>query len=159
MGVAADPGCLPGEYFVVGNEVRSNLRYDSDLFALDVVSDTARTVLFLRYKPALDEQVTEAVAISGKLVAYDYNRCLHLQTDWGPGDVTLLWPSDWSVRVADDTIMVVDKRGQVVARMGDEVRLPGRAIPHSADVAIYRQLIEELPGDCIGASWLVDGGE
>jgi len=153
------PVACQGGYFVVGNEVRPNLRYDSDLFALDVVSDTARTVLFLRYEPALDEQVTEAVAISGKLVAYDYRRCLHLQTDWGPGEVMLLWPADWSARVDGETIVVLDGTGQVVARMGDEVRLRGRAIPHDADVAVYRQLIAELPGDCVGASWLVDGGE
>jgi len=156
-GLQQVPAVCQGEYFVVGNEVRPNLRYDSDLFALDVVSTTERTVLFLRYKPALGEQVTEAVAISGKLVAYDYNRCLHLQADWGPGDVTLLWPTDWSARVDDETIVVLDGTGQVVARMGDEVRLRGRAIPHDADVAVYRQLIAELPGDCIGASWLVDG--
>ena len=163
-GVTADewvlqqvPAACQGEYFVVGNEVRPNLRYDSDLFALDVISTTERTVLFLRYKPALDEQVVDAVSASGKLVAYDYRRCLHLQTDWGPGAVTLLWPADWSVCVDDETIVVLDGTGQVVARMGDEVRLRGRAIPHSADVAVYRQLIAELPGDCIGASWLVDG--
>jgi hypothetical protein len=41
--------------------------------------------------------------------------------------------------------------------MGDEVRLRGRAIPHDADVAVYWQLINELPGECVGASWLVDG--
>jgi hypothetical protein len=74
--------------------------------------------------------------------------------------VTLLWPADWSARVNDDeTIVVLDGTGQAVARMDDEVRLRGRAIPHDADVAIYRQLIDELPGDCIGASWLVDGVE
>jgi hypothetical protein len=153
------PPACQGEYFVVGSEVRPNLRHDSELFALDAVSTTARTVLFLRYKPALDEQVTEAMSISGKLVVYDYNRCLHLQTEWGPGEVTLLWPADWSVRVDDDTIVVVDGAGQAMARMGDEVRLRGRAVPHSMDFAVYRQLIDEMPGDCIGASWLVDGGE
>jgi len=150
------PPACQGEYFVVGNEVRP-MRYDSDLFALDVVSTTEHTVLFLRYKPALDEQVVDTVSASGKLVAYDYRRCLHLQTDWGPGEVILLWPADWSVRVDDETIAVLDGTGQVVAQMGDEVRLRGRAIPHDADVAVYRQLMDELPGDCIGASWLVDG--
>jgi len=43
--------------------------------------------------------------------------------------------------------------------MGDEVRLRGRAVPQSIDAAPYRQLVEELPGDCIGTSWLVDGAE
>jgi len=163
------PAACRGEYFVVGSGVRPNLRYESDLFALDactrdgcgagVISDTARTVLFLRYKSALDEQVTEAVSLTGKLVAYDSSRCLQLQTEWGPGVVTLLWPPDWSLRVADDAIAVVDGLGQVVARTGDEVHLRGRAIPQDMDFAAYRQLVDELPGDCIGASWLVDGVE
>jgi hypothetical protein len=149
------PACR-GEYFVVGNEVRPNLRCDSELFALDVVSDTARTVLFLRYKPALDEQVVDAMSISGTLAANDYRRCLRLYTEWGPGSVTLIWPADWSAQIEDGAIVVVDGTGQVVARVGDEVHLRGRAIPHDADVPVYRQLIDELPGDCVGASWLVD---
>jgi hypothetical protein len=49
--------------------------------------------------------------------------------------------------------------GQAVARLGEEVRLRARAVPHSADVPTYRQLIDELPGDCIGTTWLVDGIE
>jgi hypothetical protein len=153
------PPACQGEYFIVGCGVRPNLRHDSELFALDVISDTARTVLFLRYKPALDEQAVDEVSISGRLVAYDYDRCLHLQTDWGPGVVTLLWPADWSARVDGETIVVLDGTGQAVARMGDEVRLRGRAIPQSMDVAVYRQLIDELPGDCVGTSWLIDGGD
>lgn len=152
------PACR-GEYFVVGSEVRPNLRRDSALFALDVVSTTARTVLFLRYTPALDEQVTEAVSLSGRLVVYDYNRCLHLQTEWGPGEVTLLWPADWSVRVDGGTIVVVDGAGEAVARMGDEVRLRGRVVPDDWESESHRRLFYELPGDCHGASWLVDGVE
>ena len=153
------PLACRGEYFIVGTGVRPNLNFHSDLFALDVLSDTVRTVLFLRYRPALDKQVTDVVSMPGKLVAYDLSRCLHVQTEWGPGSVTLLWPSNWSVRLDEETFVVVDGTGQAVARMGDEVRLRGRAIPHSTDGAVYRQLIDELPGDCVGASWLVDGVE
>jgi hypothetical protein len=153
------PAACQGEYFVVGNEVRPNLRYDSDLFALDLVSTAQPTALFLRYRPALDEQVADGGPMAGKLVVYDYYRCLHLQTDGGPGPFTLLWPSDWSVRASDSEVTVVDGTGQAVARVGDEVSLRGRAIPHSMDFAAYRQLVDELPGDCVGASWLVDGVE
>jgi hypothetical protein len=152
------PSCH-GEYWIVGLGVRPNLNLHSDLFALDVVSDTAHMVLFLRYKPALDEQVVDAVSVSGKLVTYDANRCLHLQTDWGPGVVTLLWPADWSMRIEDGTTVVLDGTGQAVARMGDEVRLRGRWVPYGTDTTLDQQLVEELPGDCIGTSWLVDGVE
>ncbi len=150
------PAACQGETFVVGNEVRPNLRYDSDLFFLDVISATQPTPLFLRYKPALDEQVTDGGPMAGKLVVYDYHRCLHLQTEWGPGAVTLLWPSDWSVRVSDGELTVADGAGQAVARVGDDVSLRGRAIPHDMDFPAYAQLVDELPGDCVGASWLVD---
>ena len=153
------PAACRGEYFVVGNEVRPNLHYDTDLFALDMVSTTQQKVFFPRYKSALDRQIVDASSMDGKLVAYDYYRCLHLQTDWGPGPVTLLWPPDWSVRANDGEVMVVDGMGQAVARLGDEISLRGRAIPHSMDFAAYRQLVDELPGDCVGASWLVDGIE
>jgi hypothetical protein len=153
------PAACRGEYFVVGNEVRPNLRYDSDLFALDVVSTTQQTALFLRYKPALDEQMADGGEIAGKLVVYDYSRCLHLQTEQGPGTVTLLWPSDWSVHASDGELVVVDGTGQAVARVGNEVSLRGRAIPQDMDFAGYRQLVDELPGDCTGLSWLVDGVE
>jgi hypothetical protein len=51
------PPACQGEYFVVGNEVRPNLRHDSELFALDVVSTTARTVLFLHYKGYLPQKL------------------------------------------------------------------------------------------------------
>ena len=54
----------------------------------------AHTVLFLRARPALDEQAAEEQSMAGKLVAYDYGRCLHLFTEWGPGSLTLLWPAD-----------------------------------------------------------------
>jgi hypothetical protein len=153
------PAACRGEYFVVGNEVRPNLRYDSNLFALDVVSTTQQTALFLRYKPALDEQMADGGEIAGKLVVYDYSRCLHLQTEQGPGTVTLLWPSDWSVHASDGELVVVDGTGQAVARVGNEVSLRGRAIPQDMDFAGYRQLVDELPGDCTGLSWLVDGVE
>jgi hypothetical protein len=151
------PAACQGEYFVVGNEVRPNLRYDSDLFALDVVSITRQTALFLRYKPALDEQVVDEVSITGKLVAYDTYRCLHLQTDWGPGSVTLLWPANWSARADDEAFVVLDGTGRIVVRVGDEVHLHGRTIRHDVNAPVYGQLIDELPGDCVGASWLVDG--
>ncbi len=153
------PTACQAETFVVGNEVRPNLSHDSTLFALDLISTTEQTALFLRYKPALDEQVADGGPMAGKLVVYDYYRCLHLQTDEGPGSFTLLWPSDWSARPSDGVVIVVDGTGQAVARVGDQVSLRGRAIPHSVDFPAYRQLIGELPGDCIGASWLVDGVE
>lgn len=152
------PSACRGAYFVVGHKVRLNLQ-DSDLFDRDMISISGRTLLFLRYTPTLDEQVTEVESIAGKLVAYDYRRCVHLQTEWGPGSVTLLWPADWSLRVDGDAVTILDGTGQTAAQLGDEVQLRARAIPQTMESPIYRQLLDELPGDCIGATWIVNGIE
>jgi hypothetical protein len=157
--LAQIPQACRGAYFVVGCEVRPSLRQDAELLYTDVTSTTGSTVLFPHYTPALDGQVTGGGVIAGELVAYEYRRCLHLQGT-GPGaEGTLLWPPDWSARAEDEGVVVVDEEGQVVARLGDEVWLRARGVPHSMDAPVYRQLIDELPSGCIGATWLVDGVE
>jgi phosphohistidine phosphatase SixA len=149
------PQACRGEYFVVGNTVRPNLRQDSVLLSLDVISTTERTVLFLRHKPVLAEQIAETGSIAGELVLYDLQRCLRLRTDTA-GTLTLLWPPDWAAQLANKAVMLVDGTGETVAQVGDRVQLRGRAVPHTTDSPVYRQLIDELPGDCIGATWVVD---
>jgi hypothetical protein len=153
------PQACRGAYFVIGCEVRPSLRQDAELLYTDLISTSERTVLFPHYAPALEEQVTDTRTIFGELVAYEYRRCLHLQgTGAGAGD-TLLWPPDWSAQADGDGVAVVDQAGQVVARLGDEVWLRVRGVPHSMDVPVYQKLIDELPGDCRGGTWLVDGVE
>jgi hypothetical protein len=152
------PACR-GAYFVAGYPARPNLRHDAELFDLDVQALSEHALFFLRAKPVLDKQVTGETTLTGTLVVYEYRRCLHLQTAGGPSAGTLIWPPDWSLRVEGGTAAILDGAGQVVARTGDEVRLRARAVPHSMDAPAYRQLIDELPGDCIGATWLVDGIE
>ena len=150
------PPACQGEYWIVGLGVRPNLNLNSDLFALDVISITGRTILALYHRPALYEQAGERESIAGELVLYDYDRCLRLQTDWGPGPITLLWPAGWSLRTEGGTIAVVDRAGQAVARMGEAVRLSGKSIPHTWESEIYRRLVNELPGDCHGTYWIVE---
>jgi hypothetical protein len=149
------PEACRGEYFVVGNTVRPNLRQDSDLFGLDVISTAERTVLLLHHKPKLSAQIAESGPLAGKLVLYDPQRCLRLQTDTAD-ELTLLWPPGWSVLVENEAVLLVDGTGETVARVGDRLQLRGRAVPHTMDSPAYRQLIAELPGDCIGATWIVD---
>ncbi|MBN1934208.1 MAG: hypothetical protein JW934_06070 [Anaerolineae bacterium] len=152
------PACR-GEYFIVGTGVRPNLKFDSELFALDVISDTARTVLFLRHQPALAEWAAKGETLSGTLALWEGARCPQIQTDWGPGSLTPLWPSNWSLGLEGGQVTLQDEAGQVVARVGDAVRFVGGAIPHNWDEAIYRRLNEELPTDCSPPYWIVDHAE
>ena len=152
------PACR-GAYWIVGNTVRPNLRYQSDLFVLDVLTSTEHTLFFLRQKPPLQAEVLEHGTLVGTLAPPESDRCLHIWTEWGPGTVTPLWPPAWSARVEGDTVVLVDGAGQAVARTGEAVRLTGGVIPLNWDLEVIRRLFDELPGDCIGTYWIVAGVE
>jgi len=152
------PACR-GAYWIVGNTVRPNLRYQSDLFVLDVLTSTEHTLFFLRQKPPLQAEVHERGTLVGTLAPPESDRCLHIWTEWGPGTVTPLWPPAWSARVEGDTVVLVDGAGQAVARTGEAVRLTGGVIPLNWDLEVIRRLFDELPGDCIGTYWIVAGVE
>ena len=149
------PACR-GDYFIVGTGVRPNLKFDSELFALDVISGAARTALFLRHRPALAEWAARGETLSGMLVLWEGTRCPQIQTSWGPGSLTPLWPPDWSLGLEGEQVVLRDAAGQIVARVGDEVQFVGGAIPHDWNEAIYRRLNGELPTDCSPPYWIVD---
>jgi len=150
------PADCIGPYWIVGEGVRPNLRHDSDLFTLDVISTTERSFLLLHKKPVLDEWAEGDALLIGKLVLYDYQRCPRVTSDSGLTDYLLLWPPDYGARVKNGEVEIVDGSGQVVARVGEEVRLSGGAIPVDWDSEKYRQLHYELPGDCHGPYWIVE---
>jgi hypothetical protein len=150
------PADCTGPYWIVGEGVRPNLRHDSDLFALEVISTTGRSFLLLHKKPVLDEWAEGDALLIGKLVLYDYQRCPRVTSDSGLTDYLLLWPPDYGARVENGEVEIVDGSRQVVARVGEEVRLGGGAIPVDWNSEKYRQLRYELPGDCHGPYWIVE---
>jgi hypothetical protein len=89
-----------------------------------------------------------ALAI-GKLVVKD--GCLRI----GEGDSSylILWQPDYFVNNDDGVIEVLDRNGQVVARVGEEIRMGGGEVPLT--VELERQLREPLPKECPGPYWLM----
>jgi hypothetical protein len=148
------PTDCTGPYWIVGEGVRPNLRHDSDLFTVDVITTTERSFLLLHKKVVLDEWAEGDALLIGKLVLFDYQRCPRVTSDSGLTDYLPLWPTDYGARVENGEIEIVDGAGQVVARVGEEVRLGGGAIPVGWDSEKYRQLRYELPGDCHGPYWI-----
>jgi hypothetical protein len=148
------PADCTGPYWIVGEGVRPNLRHDSDLFTMDVISTTERSFLLLHKKPVLDEWAEGDALLIGKLVLYDYQRCPRVTSDSGLTDYLLLWPPDYGARVENGEVEIVDGAGQVIARIGEEVRLGGGPIPVDWASEKYRQLRYELPGDCHGPYWI-----
>jgi hypothetical protein len=145
-----------GPYWIVGDTVRLNLRYDSDLFALEVVSTTEQSLLFLRRGPALDEWATGSSVVAGRLALYEYQRCARVQSEDSLRDFVALWPPGYAARADEEArFEILDGSGQVVARVGEEVILAGNSIPAVWDSEVYQTLRRTLPGDCHGPYWIV----
>ncbi len=149
------PASCTGPYWIVGMGVRPNLRRDSELFALQVISTTQRSFFLLHKKPVLDEWAEADSPAAGLLVLYDGQRCPRVVSESGLTDYLPLWPPGYEVRVENDQIEILDGSGQAVARVGQAVRLGGGKIPVDWEVEEYRRLYYELPGDCHGPYWIV----
>jgi hypothetical protein len=149
------PSACRGVYFFA-DSVSPLERRNSGLYTVDEISYGEHSVLFLQYTQALGNQGLTPMFAIGKLEANDQNPCLHLRTEVMAQAITLLWPPDWSAQLEEGTIVVRDAQDQVVARMGDKVQMRGWGNPTSPNDP-FNQMIDELPGDCIGISSLVDG--
>jgi hypothetical protein len=149
------PTACTGPYWIVGEGVRPNLRPSSDLFSAETISTADRSFFLFRKKAVLDEWVEHDAALSGELVLWDYSRCLRVVSDGGLSDFLPLWPPDYSARFTGDRVEVLDGSRQVVARVGEQVRLDGGDIPVVWDLEAYRSLLDELPRDCHGPYWIV----
>ena len=96
----------------------------------------------------------EALA-EGKLVLD--NSYLRLKPSWGKGDVwgkgeLLIWRYGYSLRIEGKEIQIIDNDGQLVARVGDKIKVGGGEVP----VEIVEKYIgQQLPDDCTGPYWLV----
>jgi len=149
------PAACTGPHWTVGDTVRPNLRHDSELFSLDVISTADQSLLFLGWKPVLGEWATGDAHIVGKLVLYDYQRCPRVVSKDGLTDYVPLWPLDYGAQIEGDAVEILDGAGQVVARVGEETVLAGASIPMVWDSEAYQRLRRELPGDCHGPYWIV----
>jgi hypothetical protein len=103
----------------------------------------------------LDAWAEADAPVAGKLVLYDGDRCPRVVSEDGLIDTLPLWPPDYGARVENGEIEIVNGSGQVVARIGEGVRLGGGKIPVDWELDEYRGLYYELPGDCHGPYWIV----
>jgi hypothetical protein len=149
------PAACTGPFWIVGDGVRPNLIRDSDLFTLDVISTTERSLLLLRKEPVQDEWAEAESAITGQLVLYHLDRCPRVRSENGLTDYEPLWPPDYGARFENGAVEIVDASGQAIARVGETLSLSGGPISVDWNSMEYRQLRQELPGDCHGPYWVV----
>jgi len=149
------PDSCDGKFWYVGDGVRPNLRFDSELFNLSLITTTERTAILLEKKPILDEWKGSPETISGKLVLYTPSRCPRIHSEGGMINYLLIWPHGYTMEFIDGKLMVIDEMGSIIATEGDELTLSGGGIPHSWESEEYRQLYYNLPGDCHAPHWIV----
>ena len=71
----------------------------------------------------------------------------------GTGDSDLLiWPPGFSIHIQGNTIHVLNKNGNEVARVGDKIKAGGGQVPA---VIVEKYIGQTLPADCLGPYWLV----
>lgn len=83
--------------------------------------------------------------MTGELILED----CYLRVD----DELIIWQPDYFVNNNEGTIEILDRNGDVVARVGEEVCMGGgeiKSIEH-----INKLLKEPLPQDCEGPYWLM----
>lgn len=104
------------------------------------------TPFFPVQKSGLDQMLSLA---EGKLVLD--NGYLRLKRFFGKGDL-LIWPYGYSLRIEGKEIQAIDSDGQVVARVGDRIKVGGGEVP--AEI-VEKYIGQPLPDNCTGPYWIV----
>jgi len=151
------PSSATGPFWCVGEGVHLNIRQDSKIFNIDIISVEDSTLLFLRSKPLLgawvldaqgvsDSWVQKKASITGELTFY--GRSLYVE------GLTVFWPSDYRASFQNGVITIVDQTDGTAIHVGDRVIVEGYKIFPTRD-AHYLRLRDELPREYWESSFLV----
>jgi len=89
--------------------------------------------------------------LAGTLVVKD--GCLRASAGDGDEGYLIIWQTDYFLNNREGVIEVLDRNGQVVVRVGEEIRMGGGEVPLTAD--LERALRAPLPEQCDGPYWLM----
>ncbi|HLO17158.1 MAG TPA: hypothetical protein VK206_20160 [Anaerolineales bacterium] len=104
--------------------------------------------LFFPQQKETPNAIMDALLI-GKLVLV--NNCLRVN-DENDNSFLPIWPRGFSARLNDGIIEVVDDQDQLIAQVGDNLRIGGGEMPGQH---IKEDTLQPLPDDCPGPYWLV----
>ena len=116
------------------------------------VPESAPPVFFPQQAPIVGKHTVMTALLFGKLIVVD--ECLRVNSHSGSTSYVVVWPADVTMRVANDTIHILNSSGRVVAQVGNDVSLGGGEVPASQATALFQQ--PDLPIDslCSGPYWL-----
>jgi len=87
----------------------------------------------------------------GTLVVKD--GCLRASAGDSDEGYLIIWQTDYFLNNHEGVIEILDRNGQAVARVGEEIRMGGGEVPLTAD--LERALRAPLPEQCDGPYWLM----
>ncbi len=92
-----------------------------------------------------------AALLEGKLIVKDgYLRVSAGDSDRG---ALIIWQPDYFLNNNEGVVEILDRDGEVVARVGEEIRVGGGEVPLTEN--LQQQLREPLPEQCEGPYWLM----
>jgi len=87
----------------------------------------------------------------GKLIVKD--GCLRVSASEGDRGHLIIWQPDYFLNSNEGVIEILDRNGEVVARVGEAIRMGGGEVALTEN--LKRQLREPLPEQCEGPYWLM----
>ena len=114
--------------------------------------------------PKLKKSVPTPLVMTIGELSVDEAGCLRVADKWARDERgwTPLWTPQYELDTRGGEVQVLDAKGRVVARVGEEVRMGGGGIDRASleesnfmDERLMRQLFERCPGDY----WIVFAGD
>ena len=106
-------------------------------------SASGPTVFFLLQPPTVGDRVNMMAGGNAELVLDE--GCL--RTGSADGDL-IIWPPGFSLTTEDDGVQILNETGQIVARVGEKVRMGGGQISYPSVLGEY--VLRQLPSSCPG---------
>ena len=107
---------------------------------------------FFPQQEAVDgEREVMTAEIFGTLVVVD--DCIRVNDNESGTSYLLVWPSDFTLITDNDTIQILNGYDEIVARVGDKVRIDGGEIK---SLSFFNESMQKkLPPNCLAPYWIV----
>ena len=117
-----------------------------------LASESGPKIFFPKQKPVEGEREVMTAELFGELAVLE--GCLRVASFSGSNtDYLLVWPPDFRLSTEGGGIQVLNEAGQVVARVGEKVRMGGGQISYPQHLGEY--VLRHLPPSCPGPYWVV----
>jgi hypothetical protein len=124
----------------------------SAILAGCVGTQPGQAVHFLRQKDTDGPQML--ALMEGRLALTE--GCLRIQSSYGEESYAAIWPFEFSFSKNGGNVHILNGEGQVVAQVGDQIRVSGGEIPGLSEEEFEENFIGTF--ECSGRYWIVNSG-